>query len=149
MKPIMIVLMSMILNACGGSENAAVNATATPTTTGMTISSGTICSKVDTGISGIILGYVYESVIFTTGDRWVSCSVATISAQYSRSIFYKSGSSGATTGYCSVVADLDTASAGYWLFTSQGGISKTVYSDIPSTHNNYTYTFTSADCGNF
>lgn len=112
---------------------------------GETIASGIGCAKVDAG-SGVSALLVYESIIYSTGDRFVSGSVSGNSLQSSGTEMFKSTQAGALSGGVTVVADIDAASSGAWTFTSQAGVTKAVYNDVTSAHNLYTYTFAAGDC---
>lgn len=148
----------LTMTACGSSDaptlqdtaTASASPTATPTSVenDLTVSSGILCGKLDTGI-GTSLNFTYESVFYLSGDRFVYCEVADTAKSYSAAFVYKSGSTAAATGSCQLVYDVDSASFGYWTFTSQSGTTKAKYTDSPSTHNNYTYTYVSGDCTSF
>jgi hypothetical protein len=137
---LLAVLPAILSVGCGGKgEDGAA---------GMTIASGISCSKLDSG-SGTTLGLKYESVVYSTGDRFVTCEVDGVGAGYSSSQIYKSGKNGATTGYCAPTADLDASTGGFWAFTSQGGTNSVAYYDPGSAHHGYTYVFSSGDCTAF
>lgn len=61
--------------------------------------------------------FTYRSVLFSGGARFTFCDVADAFASHSASAFYAPGEGGASTGYCSVFYDVDTADVGYWTFT--------------------------------
>lgn len=143
----------VVLSACGGSKGdpgpaGAAGINGINGSDGMTILSGISCSRVDTG-SGLILRLYYESIIYSTGDRFVKCGVDGGGAGYTNSQIYKSTQVGSTTGGCTVDADIDTATFGFWSFTSQNGTTKTIYNDSGSTKDQYTLTFAAADCTSF
>lgn len=107
------------------------------------------CSKIQTGL-GIILLFTYESTIFTTGDRLVNCAIAANSGTFTRSSIYHNTMLGSTSGHCTVGLDIDTASGGYWNFTSPIGDSTVVvYNDSGSPDDDYSFTFDSSDCTEF
>jgi hypothetical protein len=148
-----LLILSLALTGCGGKDGAAgatgatgaAGATGASGSAGITSATKLYCSKIDAGTGASFL-YKYRSVVFSNGDRFVSCSVSGSNAGYGSSDYFKSSQNGATTGGCTVEADLDTASSGFWSFTSQSGTSKVVYTDSGSTHDGYTYTFVTADC---
>lgn len=70
------------------------------------------CSQVSRGWD-----FAYSTVLFSSGDRWVSCTAAGAALGSSESAYYGSKQVGATTGDCSLFADVDTATGGYWSFT--------------------------------
>lgn len=144
-----LIALTFVLTACGGSEPAAVNVPTNSTTpnVGMKVVSGLGCYKVDSG-SGTLLGYSYENSLLDGGDHYVVCSVSGPTYQTSNSHLYKAGTAGATTGSCHVGFDIDTPSAGYWSFGTIGSVAEVYYLDSGSVHNNYQYTFTS-DCSNY
>lgn len=107
---------------------------------GLTIASGFQCSK----ISGA-LAFIYQSITFSTGDRWLTCAIEDLASSYSESQFYKANQAGATSGWCMVTYDLDAATAGFWSFTSNSGRTA-VYNDSSSGSNNTTITFADSDC---
>lgn len=116
---------------------------------GNVVGSGIGCTKTDTSIVGLTITYYYESAFFTNGDRYATCSLIGNSTQYSNSILYKTGTTGATNGACFVTGDVDGASGGYWTFTSQSGTTKVIYTDPSSSNNGHSYTFGSSDCATF
>lgn len=140
-KNIAVILAFGILG-CGGSNGASgtngTDATATK------IASGVSCVKVDAG-SGTSVNYQYQSVLTTSGDRFITCSVQVAAAQYTNTVFYKSTQAGAVSGSCSVYFDLDGASSGSWNFTP----SQVRYVDATSGHNGYTYSFAVSDCTSY
>lgn len=120
----------MILCACGTPPptiaTVTTSGTTDSTTAGMTIVSGISCSRL--GNSGTTLEY--ESVIYSTGDRFVECKVNAESYSH----IFKSTQSGAKTGACN--------SNGY-LFTSQNGVTQ-AYSNVQGT-----FGMSSVDCSTF
>lgn len=141
------VVFCLTLAGCGGSAGA-TGATGASGTNGETIVSELACNKLDAG-SGTSLFYVYENVLYSTGDRFVTCTIQTNAVGISNSIIYRSYQVGATTGTCLVAADIDAVSGGFWEFTSQSGVTKTTYIDSTSAENNYLYTFAPSDCATF
>lgn len=114
-----------------------------PSGTGLTISSGFICSKAS-------LGYVfkYSAVIYSTGDAWVTCQIADTAFQVSASQVYKANQTGATSLSCITVFDIDsTQNYGYWSFSGSSG-KKAVYSDS-GAYNGTTVSFASSDCNEY
>lgn len=156
MKRIAIGGLLFFVTACGGAagtngtngangSRGVTGATGPTGAAGMTISSSLYCSKTDSG-SGTTLYYQYSSVIYTTGDRYVDCSVSDDAKEYTGSFLFSSTQAGAASGGCSVTYGLGTTDFGFWGFTSQSGTTKVVYTDTGSAKNGYTYTFVSGDC---
>lgn len=139
LKNINGALICLMLSACGKGD---------PGVSGLTISSGFNCTKVDTGL-GSALGVRYESILYSTSDRFVNCYIGGSAASFTNSQIYKSGQNGATTGSCLIGVDVDTATSGFWVFTSQSGTTKAVYNDVGSANNGYTVTFAASDCTAF
>lgn len=117
-------------------------------TSGETTASKIICQANDSG-SGLSLIYTYESVSYSNGDRLVIGTVSGSVVASTETLLYSSTEVGATTGGINVVYDVDSAGGGYWTFTSESGVTKTVYNDVTSAHNGYTFAFTSGNCLNF
>lgn len=115
---------------------------------GLTIQSGLQCSAVDSG-SGVLLLYFYESVLYSTGDRFVTCSISTDLNEYSSSDLYVSTQNGAVSGGCTVTYDINVPNGGFWTFTSQNSVTKTAYTDPGTGTNGYSFTFNAGSCTNF
>lgn len=148
-------LLLVIIVGCGkdgaqgpaGSQGPA-GAPGTAGTPGATISSGKSCLKIDGG-SGTNVLYTYRTILYSTGDRFVTAEV-TMSAMASSSVVYKSGQVGATSGGASVTYSLPgDAGGGYWDYSLVGTTAKVIYNNVSSTHNGYTYTFAAGDCTSF
>lgn len=148
-KGILFTSILMMTSACGGSSTDAPAGTPTATPSDMKVASGTTCIKTDSGI-GTTVVLNYEHDLLDSGDLYVACSVSGTTYQSSNSHLYKAGASGVSTGACSVIYDIDTASSGGWYFQNPSATFRTVYYlDATSTHNNYQYTFTAGDCTNY
>lgn len=155
-----VMLLALSLTACGGSPGAAgptgptgktgTNGTNGTNGTSMTISSGITCSKSESG-TGTFLNYTYESVVYSTGDRDVSCGVSSAAAgTHSSTDFYKAGTANAASGLCNTYLTLESPAAmSLWIFTSAAGTTKTQYSSAGSANDGYTYTFAAGDCTTF
>lgn len=120
----------IVLCACGTAPPSVATITASGagdnTASGMTIVSGISCNRL--GSSGTTLEY--ESVIYSTGDRFVECKVNAESYSH----IYKNTQDGSKTGACT--------SNGY-LFTSQSGVNQ-AYSNVQGT-----FGMSSVDCSTF
>lgn len=110
---------------------------------GMTVSSNRQCIKSD-GVQNLI--YIYQVLTFTSGDKFIECSVQSSGAQFSSSQYYTSSQQGAITSSCMVGADKDTSSFGSWNFKTTSGVESLIYSDSGSASNGYSYVFLSSDC---
>lgn len=128
-------------------QSGAMGATG-PTGAAITVLNGFLCQG-SVVIASQNLTFRYKATKFTTGDLMVSCSVSGSQMQSSNSDFHRSGSSGASNYGCSLVYDVDAASAGSWLFTYQGGTRAFTYVDASSSHNNETGGFYSYECTDF
>lgn len=140
---ILSVLCLLILSSCsGGSGGSSAAAPATPTTpttpvTEDSLSTVVRCFKVASGLS---FEYVVNN--FSSGDKYITCSVAGGSIQVFQSVFYKSTFSGYATEGCLLVSDADaTPTSGYWTFSKNSGTRTAVYSDSGSGVNGTTITY--------
>lgn len=156
MKYALFTLILFILISCGtaGSKgekgdkgdigtDGIDGVTGTNSINGATIQSGFSCSKVS---SGILI--FYKSVLFTTGDRWVACTISN-ALESTGTGYYKNSQTGATTAGCLASFDLDSASGGFFSFSITSSTKTAVYNDTGSVNNGLTVTFTSSDCTNF
>lgn len=108
---------------------------------GLTINNVRYCSKYEGGIT-----LKHNVVTYSTGDKFVYCSIGDNLNQYSSSIVYRSVQTGAMTEGCLLTYDIDTASAGFWNFSVNSGVRTAVYNDSVSSSNGTTVTFASSDC---
>lgn len=150
MKNLMLSVMVSMLLGCGKGSSDSPSAPQIPPTTNIdsiAVSSNETCSKVDVG-SGVSLLYQYQSVLYTSGDRLITCSISNSTGEYAHTIFYRSSQAGAQTGTCIVGQDIDALSSGYWTFSDDlvTLVKKTLYTDASSVKNGYTYTFVAANC---
>ena len=108
---------------------------------GVTIASGFNCNKIANG-----LNYTYEGVLYTSGDKWVKCSVTDGSGTYSDNRIFKTGDTNGTAFFCSIRHDFTNANYGTWSFSSTSDTSKyTLYTELGA--GNLTNTpFTTSDC---
>lgn len=149
-KYVLFCGLTLVLNSSCGSSEAIKAATATAATTTSSTSSIKVirqCSKVDTVKT---LTYKYETVTYTSGDRFVYCEVGGTGASFGASFIYQASQTGADNGACSVVADVDTATAGWWNFTSPTtGSSLTIrYNDPGSASDGYQVVIPNSSCYN-
>lgn len=147
MKSLVLTLVTIgILSGCGqqgekgdaGPKGDSGGTGATGTTA--SISSSTHCAKTVSS-----LNFEYDYVVFSSGDVWVNCNIEDSSAEYSNSSFYKSTQTGASTGGCLLTYDIDTASSGYWSFTTSPS-RQAIYKDTGSANNGTTVSFATSDC---
>ena len=145
MTKLYLVPLVVLLANCGGSPGE--QGPAGPAgTAGFTLKSNKRCVKTDTG-SGLYLIFQYQILEFTSGDRFMNCSLDYSDSTYSQTMFFPAGTAKGDRAECIMVFDVDSASYGFWTFTTVGGTSKAVYSDTGSSKNNYTVTFSDvSDC---
>lgn len=136
-----LFLLVLFVMACKGQEGPA-GLNGSPS---VSVSSELLCTALDAG-SGATAIYTYEIITYSSGDKLVICSLRVNAGQYENAVFLKQSQGGNQNASCVVNTDVDAATAGFWTFTSQGGVTKNVYSDAGSVHNNYSYTFTSGNC---
>lgn len=79
--------------------------------------------------------FLYETIAYTDGGRFVTCTVADASIQTSAATMYRSNTQGAATGNCLVTWDADgTPTGGYWDFRmTSATTAEAVYNDTGST----------------
>lgn len=140
MKIVYLLSFCLFVASCakgGGSDAAATPTPTTPVVTEDSLSSVVRCFKVSSG-----LGFEFVVNNFTSGDKYITCSVSGNSIQVFQSVFYKSNFSGYATEACILVSDADsTPSSGYWTFSKNSGVRTAVYSDSGSGVNGTTITF--------
>jgi hypothetical protein len=99
---------------------------------GNSASYGIATSFTCTVVAGGLL-FSYTAAVYTNGDRLVSCQITDNFSSYAGSAFYKQTTAGAVTGGCLMGYDIDTGSAGYWLFAGAAAGSVTAtYTDSGS-----------------
>ncbi len=108
---------------------------------GITINTITTCSKTTGGAT-----FQHKITAFSTGDKFIYCSISNSLNTYSASTIYKSTQNGATNESCLITYDLDAATSGFWNFSLISGARTAVYSDSGSTSNGVTVTFATSDC---
>lgn len=83
-------------------------------------------------------GYALDHTVydFADGSVLATCTVAGGIESWSSTRMYRAGQIGALTGGCSVTADVDTNSSGYWTFdiTPSKSASTVVYNDVGSAY---------------
>lgn len=146
LKTIVYLGLMLTIGGCG-SKGDTGDAGATGAA-GMTSKSGLNCFATDSG-SGTALTYYYNSIMYTSGDRFVACSISTGLGEYSHSEMYRYDEFGAISGSCIVTYDLDGVGSGFWSFSSQSGTTKTTYTDPGDSANGYSFTFSSGVCTTF
>lgn len=140
------IVSTLAISACGSQTVVGPagpqgpQGTAGTNGTGLTLSSIRNCSKIASGLL-----FIYQIATYSTGDTAVNCSISTAVAAYTGLSIYKAGTPGATTHSCTVGYDVDTATAGYWVFTSNASTTA-VYNDSGSASNGLTITFALTDC---
>lgn len=115
--------------------------------TGLTIDTVKYCSKIDNGV-GPTLFLQYQIVTYSTGDKFLTCSITDNTAQYTNAVIYKASQLGAVTNICKLTYDLQNNSAGYWTFSSQAdgtGINSR-YLSTNSPYSGHTLAFNDTDC---
>lgn len=146
-----------ILNGCGSAPPSIPADTSAPLIVTQTssaaepasITSGISCDKLTT-FAGSSMIFEYESVIYSTGDRFVTCQLDAFSSSFFSSHLYPAAQNGATTGGCQFTADVsNAATGGYWTFSSQSGTTKAVYNDVGDVNNLSAVTFATGDCKTF
>lgn len=102
------------------------------------------CSRVDE-LAGLWVRY--QLVEFSTGDVFVTCSVATIDAEASHSDWWLAGQVGADEGACTVIFDTSGEfTGGVWDFTLVGDAAQAAYYDDGDPNDGTGITFQAADC---
>lgn len=112
------------------------------------ISSGLSCSHIQT-INSRPLLFEYGYDIFASGDVFARCAIHDTFAEYGTSQDYKAGTANASNGNCVLGYDLDTATGGFWDFTSSGATTKSVYTDSGSPFTGTVVTFAANECSSF
>lgn len=136
------VICLLILSSCGGGSGGSPAPSASPSTPDNTATEDSLstvvrCFKIASGLS---FEYVVNN--FTSGDKYVTCSVAGGSIQVFQSVFYKSNFAGYAAESCLLVSDADNnPTSGYWTFSKNSGTRTAVYSDSGSGVNGTTITF--------
>jgi len=137
-KMMLVSLMSVIMFASGcGSEPEATQGTVGPAgASGAYLTSVRTCSKISSG-----LYFEYSIAFYSTGEKFVKCSISDASAQYSNSAYYLKTQAGNSSATCLLTYDLDASTGGYWTFVdfSPG---KATYTDSGSASNNTVVNFT-------
>lgn len=146
MKFVYLMSICLLMSACsggGGSSSATPVTPSNPTVNEDSLSNVVRCFKI---ASGLTFEYVVNN--FSSGDKYVTCSVAGSSIQVFQSIFYKSTFAGYSTEGCILVSDADASpTSGYWTFSKNAGVRTAVYSDSGSGVNGTTITFNnSTEC---
>jgi hypothetical protein len=111
------------------------------------IVSGFHCSKVYNGNL-----FFYDLRTMASGDVWVACSVGNLSVEDSESNYWEPSQVGASSGACVVTWDLDTPSAGHFVFSQKGpgGARQATYKDTGSPYDGTVIAYTnSSDCTDF
>lgn len=141
MKFVYLMSICLLMSACSGRGGSST-ASPTPTTPDPTVNEDSLtsvvrCFKIASGLS-----FEYVANNFSSGDKYVTCSVAGNSIQVFQSVFYKSTFAGYSTEGCILVSDADaTPSSGFWTFSKNSGVRTAVYSDSGSGVNGTTITF--------
>ncbi len=156
-----LILGLLLLTACGTPQTGQSGATGesgqngsagpqgpsgTPGS-GLTIDRVVYCSKLDNGV-GPTLFLQYQIVTYSTGDKFLNCSITDASAEYTNTIIYKANQVGASLNNCKVTYDVQNSNAGYWTFstlTDGTGINSR-YLDSNSSYSGHTLYFTNNDC---
>ena len=150
-KTILIGL--LVLSGCGGAIGPAGPAGATGATgargatgnsgsDGMTIQSNFFCSG---SHSGLI--FIYQAIVYSTGDAQITCAISNTLDTFSNTVVYKSTQTGAQTGGCSLTYDVDAATSGYWTFIVTSGPSASMtYHDTGSASDGTVINFAGGEC---
>lgn len=123
-----------------GGENIVVN---TDGGTGNHTEDVTISTIVSCTVINSTGKFDYQHYLFSDGSLMVECEYSGVSFTISSTRLYKATQTGASTGACTFVGDLDgTASGGWWNYTYDGTSAKATYNDVGSTYNGTNYTLT-------
>jgi hypothetical protein len=117
---IVLIFLMPTLAGCGGSqgekgEKGEAGAPGVNGTSDMSVQSDTKCQTVNPGLG---MGFTYEVLTFTGGNKFVTCGVYNNTGEYSATHFWAKNQSGNTQATCLVLGDADAPSAGYWEFTT-------------------------------
>lgn len=92
------------------------------------------------------LYFRYQHVLFHNGDAFVSCGISNATGESAYSRMYDHSQVGAATGGCIITYDIDTATAGYWIFERSGSTASATYHDPSSASDQTSDTFASSEC---
>lgn len=159
MKHVYLVGLALALAACGGDDYSedieALEARVDeqdqdetydpddPDDVGMELSHGYYCSKLDSYY------FQYTIWVYTSGDKFINCSVTGASHQSTEVALYRADQVGADTDACSLTFDIETNSGGYWEFESNGSSRTATYHDAGASVDGYVLSFASGDCISF
>jgi len=141
---------SILIISCG---TAAKTDNADPGTGGKTdetprleaeLSSTTYCAKITT-IGSTLYTFIYEYIAYSNSDALMICSISDPASQYSNVVYARSSNEAASKGSCVLRYDLDTANSGSWKFTVSP-TKQAVYTDIGSSKDGQTVSFSDSDC---
>lgn len=104
---------------------------------GVSITSVTSCSKLETN------RYEFKIVTYSTGTKFVFCSVSDSATTSSSSGTFLTGQAGATSEGCIVTHDIDTAGSGFFHFENNSGARTATYYDVGSASNGLVISFDS------
>lgn len=157
-----IVSCALLLLSCGAAKDGAqgppgpAGATGATGPAGLPGNTGQRGATGPTGVASDIVSsvlcakaagpqdFIYRTNLFANGARFVECEVSDASSSHSASALYSAAQVGATTGHCSLFYDVDTPSAGYWVFTLSP--LQAQYNDGGSASNLQVVTYAPADC---
>jgi hypothetical protein len=152
MRSIILTFVFVLVTSCGseGPAGPAGAAGAKGDTGARGISANTIVSETQCHISTSGKYFEYNTVQFSSGDAWTSCSVSDNYSQSSNTEYYRSSQTGSVNFACLATFDWSdgTGSSGWWEFTATSGNRKAVYRDTGSSANGTTITFAGSNCTN-
>lgn len=140
------VMLSLLMTACGVEGPRGPQGIPGPSGADGEDGSGLAqvytCTLVDT-IGGLRLAFNSTRYEFDDGSVMTTCIVNDAATSYATTFMYRADQSGAATGSCLVVYDVDTSSEGRFEFSSRAGGTGTVkYVDPASPLNGRTQNLT-------
>lgn len=130
-----LILLSLLLAGCGSSDPAA--------SSGVSVKTDTQCSA-SWSNGGTTYSLIYQNLKYSNGDAFVTCEVEGGAYSSTSTNYYRANQTGATSGACTLVNDLDTATGGYWIFGLAGSSASATYQDIGSSNNGSVVSLTCA-----
>lgn len=108
---------------------------------GGAITSTTSCGKIQGNVS-----FQYKTSTLSSGHKIIQCYISDNVSGFSNLMIYKNTQNGYQTDACTLVFDLDTASAGFWEFKRNSGVRTITYTDSGSASDGTVITYASSDC---
>ncbi|TMA75104.1 MAG: hypothetical protein E6J67_09865 [Deltaproteobacteria bacterium] len=144
-KLIPIALFAVV--ACGGSAGP-TGPQGPPGPAGASVVSARFCEGQSAVIGGSNKLYDYQVVVYSNGEKLISCSVADGSRSFSWEVYCRLGSACIATSACRLIYDVDTTAApsGTLEFRNDAPGERVIYHDAGSTYDNATVAFGSANC---